>query len=199
MNIPRKFALYSVVKPWNLLFCKRLMFDFLSYSRSSPCDHSRKQSGLVYTTTFVKTRLNCDLNFAMKSLGKWLLREPPWPLLGESNFWLRVEGTISRVHFFKRNFHEEHQTPKSSVLITADTECWQMHCNKSALVRETSLTFRRYLRKYTKVGLVSNKHQTSLRKHPFLLALRRLGRFTRRNVCNSVAKIPYWWRNSMFT
>ena len=55
---------------WNLLFCKRLMFDFLSYRRSSPCDHSRKKSGLVYTTTFVKTRLNCDLNFVMKSLGK---------------------------------------------------------------------------------------------------------------------------------
>ena len=53
-----------------LFFCKRLMFEFLSYSRSSPCDHSRKQSGLVYTTTFVKTRLNCDLNFVMKSLGK---------------------------------------------------------------------------------------------------------------------------------
>ena len=31
----------------------------------------------------------------------------------------------------------------------------------------------------------------SLRKHPFLLALRRLGRFARRNVCDSVAKIPY--------
>ena len=31
----------------------------------------------------------------------------------------------------------------------------------------------------------------SLRKHPFLLALRRLGRFARRNVCDLVAKIPY--------
>ena len=168
---------------WNLLFCKRLMFDFLSYRRSSPCDHSRKKSGLVYTTTFVKTRLNCDLNFVMKSLGKWLLRWATMTTFGRVQ--LLVEGW--GYHF------------KGSFLITADTECWQMHCNKSALVRETSLTFCRYLRKYTKVGLVSKKHQTSLRKHPFLLALRRLGRFTRRNVYNSVAKIPYWWRNSMFT
>ena len=128
---------------WNVLFSKRLMFDFLSYSRSSPCDHSRKQSVLVYTTTFVKTRLNCDLNFVMKSLGKWLLLWATMTTFG------RVQLLV---HFFKRNFHEERQTHKSSVLITADTECWQMHCNKSALVRETSLTFRQYLRKYTKVG-----------------------------------------------
>ena len=44
-------------------------------------------------------------------------------------------------------------------------------------------------------------HQTdlSLRKHPFLLALRRWGRFARRNVCDSATEIPYWWRKSMFT
>ena len=34
----------------------------------------------------------------------------------------------------------------------------------------------------------------SLRKHPFLLALRRWGHFARRNVCDSAAEIPYWWR-----
>ena len=39
------------------------------------------------------------------------------------------------------------------------------------------------------LGCLLGKH--SLRKHPFLLALRRLGRFARRNVCDSVAKIPY--------
>ena len=32
-------------------------------------DHSRKRPALV-TTTFVKPRLNCDLNFAMKSSRK---------------------------------------------------------------------------------------------------------------------------------
>ena len=32
----------------------------------------------------------------------------------------------------------------------------------------------------------------SLRKHPFLLALRRWGRFARRNVCDSATEIPYW-------
>ena len=31
----------------------------------------------------------------------------------------------------------------------------------------------------------------SLRKHPFLLALRRRGRFARRNVCDSAAEISY--------
>ena len=45
------------------------------YSRSSPCDHSRKQPALV-TTTFVKPRLNCDLNFVMKSSRKRL--RPLW-------------------------------------------------------------------------------------------------------------------------
>ena len=39
----------------------------------------------------------------------------------------------------------------------------------------------------------------SLRKHPFLLALRRWGRFARRNVCDSAKEIPYWWRKSLFT
>ena len=34
----------------------------------------------------------------------------------------------------------------------------------------------------------------SLRKHPFFLALRRWGRFARRNVCDSATEIPYWWR-----
>ena len=40
---------------------------------------------------------------------------------------------------------------------------------------------------------------SSLRKHPFLLALRRWGRFARRNVCDSATEIPYWWRKSVFT
>ena len=39
----------------------------------------------------------------------------------------------------------------------------------------------------------------SLRKHPFLLALRHWGSFTRGNVCDSVTEIPYWWSKSMFT
>ena len=34
---------------------------------------------------------------------------------------------------------------------------------------------------------------SSLRKHPFLLALRCWGRFARRNVCNSATEIPYCW------
>ena len=32
---------------------------------------------------------------------------------------------------------------------------------------------------------------SSLRKHPFLLALRRCRRFARRNVCDSATEIPY--------
>ena len=32
------------------------------------------------------------------------------------------------------------------------------------------------------------------RKHPFLLTLRRWGRFAQRNVCDSATEIPYWWR-----
>ena len=47
--------------------------------------------------------------------------------------------------------------------------------------------------------LLSLGYHSSLRKHPFLLALRNWGRFARRNVCDSAAEIPYWWRKSMFT
>ena len=32
---------------------------------------------------------------------------------------------------------------------------------------------------------------SSLRKHPFLPALRQWGRFVRRNVCDSATEIPY--------
>ena len=35
------------------------------------------------------------------------------------------------------------------------------------------------------------QNATSLRKHPFLVALRRWKRFSRRNVCDSAAEIPY--------
>ena len=39
-----------------------------------------------------------------------------------------------------------------------------------------------------------NNKAHSLRKHPFLLALRRWGRFVWRNVCDSATEISYWWR-----
>ena len=41
---------------------------------------------------------------------------------------------------------------------------------------------------------VAGTKRYSLRKHPFLLALRRWGRFARRNVCDSAKEISYWWR-----
>ena len=41
--------------------------------------------------------------------------------------------------------------------------------------------------------------KSSLRKHPFLLAVPRQGRFARRNFCDSAAEIPYWRRKPMFT
>ena len=49
------------------------------YSRSCSCHHSRKHPALV-TTTFVKSRLNCDLNVLMKSY-----RKRPRPLAGLPN------------------------------------------------------------------------------------------------------------------
>ena len=39
----------------------------------------------------------------------------------------------------------------------------------------------------------------SLRIQRFLLAPRRHGRVARRNVCDSVTEIPYWWRKSILT
>ena len=52
----------------------------MRYSRSSPCDHSRKGPALV-TITFVEPCLNCGLNFVMKSY-----RKRPRPLLGLPNW-----------------------------------------------------------------------------------------------------------------
>ena len=57
---------------WSLLWVQL-------YSRSSPCDHSRKRPALV-TTTFVKPRLN--VNFVMKSSRKRPLPYWTWPLFG---------------------------------------------------------------------------------------------------------------------
>ena len=44
---------------------------------------------------------------------------------------------------------------------------------------------------YMVLSFISSVILCSLRKHPFLLALCRWGHFTRRNVCDSVAEIPY--------
>ena len=41
------------------------------------------------------------------------------------------------------------------------------------------------------LALLHNHCYVSLRKHPFLLALRPWGRFARRNVCDSATEIPY--------
>ena len=38
----------------------------------------------------------------------------------------------------------------------------------------------------------------SPRKHPFLLTLRRWGRFARRNFCDSATEISSWWRKSVW-
>ena len=41
---------------------------------------------------------------------------------------------------------------------------------------------------------MSRSYENSLRKHLFLLALRRWGRFARMKVCDSATEIPYRWR-----
>ena len=44
---------------------------------------------------------------------------------------------------------------------------------------------------YLHSAISSSSIKLSLQKHPFLLALRRWGRFARRNVCDSATEIPY--------
>ena len=68
----RIFGPRSSTPMWSLLWVQL-------YSRSSPCDHSRKRPALV-TTTFVKPRLN--VNFVMKSSRKRPLPYWTWPLFG---------------------------------------------------------------------------------------------------------------------
>ena len=74
----RIFGRRCTTRMWSLLWVQL-------YSRSSPCDHSRKRPALV-TTTFVKPRLNCDVNFVMKSSRKRPLQYWPWPLFGLPNW-----------------------------------------------------------------------------------------------------------------
>ena len=62
-------------------------------------------------------------------------------------------------------------------------------CNQR---KERSFHIKPYLR-YSICAIFINVF-SSLRKRPFLLALRRWGRFARRNVCDSATKISYWWR-----
>ena len=52
--------------PWPIVTYSHYIYNTDEYSRNSPCDHSRKRSVLV-KTTFVKPRLNCDVNFVIKS------------------------------------------------------------------------------------------------------------------------------------
>ena len=51
-----------------------------------------------------------------------------------------------------------------------------------------------YQYEHTLWAEVSLLHGFSLQKHSLLLALRRWGRFARRNVCDSATEILYWWR-----
>ena len=52
-------------------------------------------------------------------------------------------------------------------------------------------TFRRKNALNVLARFMENLTNGSLRKHPFLLALRRWERFARRNVCDSATEIPY--------
>ena len=52
-------------RTWSTLTWHKKM-AMTDYGLSRPCDHSRRWLALV-TTTFVKPRLNCDLNFVIKS------------------------------------------------------------------------------------------------------------------------------------
>ena len=48
-----------------------------------------------------------------------------------------------------------------------------------------------HFKSLTGVHDLAARGSTSLRKHPFLLALRRWGRFAGRNVCDSATENPY--------
>ena len=54
------------VFPISCIHIMLFIYHCSQYSQSSPCDHSRKRPALV-TTTFVNSRLNCNLSFVMKS------------------------------------------------------------------------------------------------------------------------------------
>ena len=98
---------------WERIFgprCSTPMWSLLwvqLYSRSSPCDHSRKRPALV-TTTFVRPRLN--VNFVMKSSRKRPLPYWTWPLFGLPS-WTFILILCSRKRLLSlsrinRHFHE---------------------------------------------------------------------------------------------
>ena len=99
-----RWAVHCVNFPKSML-CITLQLYYV-YSRSSPCDHSRKRPGLV-TTTFVRPCLNCDLNFVMKSfLPNWT-----FPLFLSSRKW-----PPSRIHI-NQHFNETELYANSRVYI----------------------------------------------------------------------------------
>ena len=91
------------------------------------------------------------------------------------------------------------------ILLQKQTNIWSLYTAKSrrtfmkgGMGRESNWSKELFThpRKfyYLKSQLTWQKPRPSLRKHPFLLALRLWGRFARRNVCDSATEIPYWWR-----
>ena len=62
---------------------------------------------------------------------------------------------------------------------------------------QVNLQFYQCLVQEKKYSISKKSVSCSLQKHSFLLALCHWGRFLQRNVCNSGAEIPYWWRKSM--
>ena len=82
------------------------------------------------------------------------------------------------------------------------SQLYQIHC----LTSRTTAAILRIYYKHALFYCLSHSWQAvtcanriwadlaSLRKHPFLLALRRRGRFAQRNVWDSATEIPYWWR-----
>ena len=81
--------------------------------------------------------------------------------------------------------------------ITLGSKCyyrWYLYYTWVQLLHLCLRSFHRYTNK-SKLWREkqTNLAWSSLRKHPFLRALRRWGRFARRNVCDSATEIPYWW------
>ena len=81
------------------------------------------------------------------------------------------------------------------------TQSAQVHGKKRVLsavklvtcVKQSLAQVLRHLCHATPLGCLwlEDGKDDSLRKHSFLLALRRWGRFARRNVCDSAVEIPY--------
>ena len=167
-----------VVLPWDRIFFQRY-FRFLAVAQNFNCmtnnfprfqanaeklDILFYQNIVLYTLKIETETVQCSF-LGFRPSGDRVL---PLSMSYASQSCLTAWHAESELQFQRNKFHVCDRVARLPIKVRWDSCSWRLRgvdCLLSVYVLY------------------------SLRKHPFLLALRRWGRFARRNVCDS-----YWWR-----